>query len=78
MKLPTIILGIPQVSRRMVNEKQQLTKPSSLGDSCGLFDPRELAVIGATPGIVISGLKRRTHEVRTAFCVESNATWPYF
>lgn len=74
MKLPTIMLGMPQVSRRIVNEKQQLTKPSSLGDSSGLLDPRELAVIAAAPGVVISGLNRRTQDVRTAFCVESNAT----
>lgn len=25
-----------------------------------------------------TGLKRRTHEVKTAFWLESNATWPYF
>jgi hypothetical protein len=30
IKFPTIILGIPQSSRRMVNEKQQLINPSSV------------------------------------------------
>ena len=30
IKLPTIILGMPTISRLIVNEKQQLTKPSLL------------------------------------------------
>jgi hypothetical protein len=72
------MLGIPQVSRRIVNDKQQLTKPCSLGISSGLLFPRELAVIATVPGVVINGLYRRTHDVSTAFWLESNATCPYF
>ena len=62
--------GIPQVSLRIVNEKQQLTDPSLPG--------------GARPGVVVSGfcftigLNRNTQEVNTAFCDESNATLQYF
>lgn len=71
MKLPTIILGIPHLSRLIVNEKQQLTKPSSLEASSppSFFRSDE---------VLIKGLYRNTQEVSTAFCVESNATWPYF
>lgn len=38
IKFPTIILGMPHLSRLIVNEKQQFTKPCSLGASsffCG-------------------------------------------
>jgi len=65
------MLGIPHLSRLIVNEKQQLTKPSSLGASSfpSFFRSDE---------ILIKGLYRNTHEVRTAFWLESNATWPYF
>jgi hypothetical protein len=73
MKFPTIILGIPQVSRRIVTEKQQLMKPSSL--DC----PDAVAVpFGVGERVARTGLYRRTHEVRTAFCFVSNAIWPYF
>lgn len=33
MKFPTIILGIPTISLRIVNEKQQFTNPCSFGES---------------------------------------------
>ncbi|KIK36375.1 hypothetical protein CY34DRAFT_525673 [Suillus luteus UH-Slu-Lm8-n1] len=33
MKFPTIILGVPHLSRLIVNEKHRLMKPSSLGTS---------------------------------------------
>jgi hypothetical protein len=65
--------GTPQVSRWIVNEKQQLMNASSLE-----------AVDWAHPGIsalescLTVGLNRNTQEVNTAFCVESNATLPYF
>ena len=71
MKLPTIILGIPHLSRLMVNEKQQLMKPSSLGAS----SPPSLF---RSDVVLIKGLYRNTQDVSTAFWVESNATWPYF
>lgn len=60
MKLPTIMLGIPHLSRLIVNEKQQLTKPSSLGVSSppSFFRSDE---------VLISGLYRNTQEVSTAF-----------
>lgn len=66
--------GIPQVSLRIVNEKQQLTNPSLLG----------VGTMGARPGVVVpelcfaTGLNRNTQEVNTAFCDESNATLQYF
>jgi hypothetical protein len=75
MKLPTIISGMPQVSRRMVNEKQQLTNPSSLG--VGVSKPAGRGVTAPAPGVIV-GLNRNTHDVKTAFCVESKATFPYF
>ena len=78
MKLPMIMLGIPQVSRRMVKDRQQLMRLSSLGSSSCLFAPRELAVIATAAGVVINGLYRRTQDVSTAFWLESNATCPYF
>jgi hypothetical protein len=69
MKLPTITSGIPQVSLRIVNEKQQLTNPSL----------PEVATRGTDPGPCLTrGLDRNMQEVNTAFCVESNATLPYF
>jgi hypothetical protein len=72
MKLPTIISGIPQVSLRIVNEKQQLTKPS-------LPEVRGVRPGVADPGpCLTAGLERNTQDVNTAFCVESNATLPYF
>ena len=83
------MLGIPQVSRRIVNEKQQLIKPSSeLGAEAGCC-PRLLPYPGRRAtgefetepvfGIeVILGLYRRTQDVSTAFCPASNATCPYF
>ena len=73
IKLPTIMSGIPQVSLRIVNEKQQLTNPSLPGIGRG-----------ARPGVVVPGfcftigLNRNTQEVNTAFCDESNATLQYF
>ena len=65
--------GIPQVSLRIVNEKQQLTNPSLPGVGRGV-----------RPGVVVpgfcftTGLNRNTQEVNTAFCDESNATLQYF
>lgn len=74
MKFPTMSVGIPYGSRRMVNEKQQLMKPSSFGGGCVSF-PRA----GVTaPDDGSNGLYRSTHDVRTAFWLESNATLPYF
>ena len=72
MKLPTMSVGMPYGSRRIVNEKQQLMKPSSFG---GCSFPRAGVV---APDDGSRGLYRSTHDVRTAFCVESNATFPYF
>ncbi len=66
--------GIPQVSRRIVNEKQQLTVASLPG--VGTRDARP--GIGVPGSCLIIGLDRNTQEVKTAFCVESNATLPYF
>ena len=66
MKLPTIMLGMPQVSRRIVKDRQQLMNPSSLGNSGCLLFPRDVAVM-ATAGVVIRGLYRRTQDVSTAF-----------
>jgi len=67
IKLPTIMSGMPQVSLRIVNEKQQLMNTSSLGE------------VGWThPGVAALGLNRNTQDVNTAFCVASNATLPYF
>jgi hypothetical protein len=66
--------GIPQVSLRIVNEKQQLTNPSLPG----------VGTRGARPGVAVPGfcftrgLNRKTQEVNTAFCDESNATVQYF
>ena len=66
--------GIPQVSLRIVNEKQQLTNPPFPG----------VGTRGARPDVVVpgfcftTGLKRNTLEVNTAFCDESNATLQYF
>ena len=81
MKLPTISVGIPYGSRRIVNEKQQLIMPCSLGcGSCGASSavlPRGLAGVVA-PDVGSSGLYRSTHDVNTAFWFVSNATWPYF
>lgn len=72
MKFPTMSVGMPYGSRRMVNEKQQLMKPSSFGGG-------SLPRAGVTaPDEGKSGLKRSMHEVRTAFWFESNATLPYF
>jgi len=58
----------------MVNEKQQLMKPFSLGVVSKLAG----AGVAAPVPCVIVGLNRNTHDVKTAFCVESNATLPYF
>jgi len=58
----------------MVNEKQQLMNPSSLGVVSKPVGPG----VAAPAPCVIVGLNRNTHEVKTAFCVESNATLPYF
>jgi hypothetical protein len=66
--------GMPQVSRRIVNEKQQLINPSSFGAVPSTARPGEVA----PEPRVTAGLNRNTHEVNTAFCVESNATLPYF
>lgn len=75
MKFPTISVGIPYGSRRIVNEKQQLIKPSSFGCCCCCSFTRA----GVTaPDDGSSGLYRSTHDVRTAFWFESNATLPYF
>ena len=66
--------GIPHVSLRIVNEKQQLTNLSLPG----------AGTRGARPGVVVpgfcftTGLNRNTQEVSTAFCDESNATLQYF
>jgi hypothetical protein len=51
----------------MVNEKQQLTNPCL----------PELATCSFSSSLT-AGLDRSTQEVNTAFCVESNATLPYF
>lgn len=84
------------MSLRIVNEKQQLIKPSSVGG--GPTAPTTAAGVSGSPlgldpplrmradeevgvgddGEFKTGLKRRTHEVKTAFWLESNATWPYF
>ena len=74
MKLPTMSVGIPYGSRRIVKEKQQLMKPSSFGGGCVSFT--RAGVIAPDDGS--SGLYRSTHDVRTAFWLESNATLPYF
>ena len=66
--------GIPNESRRIVNEKQQFIKPSSFGAVPSMPRPGE----AAPEPRVTAGLNRNTHEVNTAFCVESNATFPYF
>lgn len=72
MKFPTMRLGIPHVSRRIVIEKQQLMSASS-------FRAANSETVGAGGGPPVRfGRWRRTHEVRTAFWVLSNATWPYF
>lgn len=76
MKLPTINVGIPYGSLRMVNEKQQLIMPCSLGG--GPCCPGVLLPGVAAPEVGSRGLKRRTHDVSTAFWFVSNATWPYF
>ena len=62
--------GMPQVSLRIVKEKQQLTNPSL----------PEVVIRGACPdcSCLTAGLDRNTQDVSTAFCVESNATLPYF
>ena len=58
---------------RIVDEKQQLMKPSSPGVVSKPGDPG-----GAVPApCVIMGLNRSTHDVKIAFCVESKATLPY-
>ena len=74
MKFPTMSVGIPYGSRLIVNEKQQLMKPSSFGGWCCSL-PRAGV---APPFEGSSGLYRSTHDVRTAFWFESNATLPYF
>jgi len=56
--------GIPHWSRRIVKLKQQLINRSSSGPLC--------------PDLASSGLYRNEHDVSTAFCPVSNATWPYF
>jgi hypothetical protein len=61
------MLGMPQVSRRIVKDRQQLMNPSSLGNSGCLLFPRDVAVMATAPGVVIKGLYRRTQDVRTAF-----------
>jgi hypothetical protein len=66
--------GMPQVSRRIVNEKQQLMNPSSLGVVPRTTRPG----VGAPEPCLTAGLNRNTQEVNTAFWVESNATLPYF
>ena len=48
MKLPTMSVGIPYGSRRMVNEKQQLMKPSSLGG--GIWSLNRAGVIAPDVG----------------------------
>ncbi len=74
MKLPTMSVGMPYGSRRIVIEKQQLMKPSSSGGGCVSL-PRA----GVTaPDAGSRGLNRSTHDVSTAFWFESNATLPYF
>lgn len=84
MKFPTIILGMPHLSRRMVNEKQQLMKHSSGGASASLsfracFFPAPFAASFAVDeeSVLRFGLYRKTQDVSTAFCDESNAIWPY-
>jgi hypothetical protein len=70
------MLGIPQLSRRIVNEKQQLIRPCSEGAVAGC--PRLLPYPGRSAtgelatelvfGIeVMLGLYRSTHDVSTAF-----------
>jgi hypothetical protein len=59
----------------MVNEKQQLMNPSSEG----LAVSKPVGTGGAVAALcAIVGLNRNTHDVKTAFCVESKATLPYF
>lgn len=84
MKFPTIMLGMPHLSRRMVNEKQQLMKHSSGGASASLsfracFFPAPFAASFAVDeeSVLRFGLYRSTQDVSTAFCEESNAIWPY-
>jgi hypothetical protein len=88
IKFPTIILGMPHESRRIVKEKQQLMSPCSLGavGCCArlwLYPGRRATgelwteFVFVNEGVMF-GLNRSTHEVRTAFCPVSNATWPYF
>lgn len=67
MKLPTIILGIPHLSLRIVKEKQQFTCPSSTSVS-------RSSVVIAVDVLLEDGLYRRTQDVKTAFWLESNAT----
>jgi hypothetical protein len=70
------------MSRRIVNEKQQLTNPSSFFSFLCPVPDRDLrcetGVLYPDEGRLMKGLYRSTQEVRTAFCVESKATWPYF
>lgn len=80
MKLPTIRVGIPYGSRRMVKEKQQSMNPCSrVGESSrSLYDlPRVFAGV-ADPELGNIGLNRNSHDVSTAFWLLSKATCPYF
>ncbi len=74
MMLPTIISRMPQVSRRMVNEKQQLINPSLLGVVSKTVGP---GVATPVPCVIV-GLDRNMHDVKTAFCIKSKAVLSYF
>jgi len=58
----------------MVNEKQELMNPSSVGVVSKTVGPG----VAAPAPCVIVGLDRNTHDVKTAFCVESKAALSYF
>ena len=81
IKFPTIKVGMPYGSLRMVNEKQQSMTSCSFAGGSGSFVPcswSEFAAGVTDPDVGSTGLKRSWHVVRTAFWFESNATCPYF
>lgn len=81
MKFPTIKVGMPYGSLRMVNEKQQSMTSCSFAGGSGSLVPCSWSEFGAgvtDPDVGSTGLKRSWHVVRTAFWFWSNATAPYF
>jgi hypothetical protein len=68
MKFPTIMLGIPHLSRRMVKEKQQLMKPSSIGScSSSLLRTADDVLAPGVLSVIANRSKKWDHEYEGAY-----------